>query len=398
MERNVARRTDPSEESEPVDPARPARDLLVFGEDWGGLPSSTQHLMRHLSRDRSIVWINSIGMRRPRLSYTDLRRTAIKLGSALRPVLQRSSHPRAPDNIHVLAPLAVSWPGNKAVDRLNAQLLGRQVGATLRARAMHDPIVWASLPNAVIALDAIKANKVVYYCGDDYAALPHVDPEIIRELEQRIVNRADVVVAASEFLFQRLPAGKTVYLPHGVDIDLFSHPCAPARDLPLGRPVAGYYGSIAAWVDIDMIARAAATLPDWDFVLIGPITTDVSVLTAMPNVRLLGPRPHAQLPSYAQHWTVSLLPFKRTRSIEACNPLKLREYLAAGRPIASISMPALKPYQSLLSVADPERFAEAICRAAVDQGRNAARQASVRHESWAARSERLSQILDRFEP
>jgi hypothetical protein len=136
-------------------------------------------------------------------------------------------------------------------------------------------------------------------------------------------------------------------------------------------------------------------MPDWTFILIGQAQTDVSRLRTLPNVRLLGPRPHEALPGYAQHWDVSLLPFRDTPQIRACNPLKLREYLAVGGPIAAIDFPALGPYRALIEVAkDANGFIEAIRRATADTTSRERRRASVAQESWDARVKSISNLLE----
>lgn len=368
--------------------------LVVFGEDWGGLPSSTQHLMRCLSADRSILWINSIGMRRPRLVMSDLRRLGKKLGSMIRSARgQQLSNGR----VAVLAPLVLSWPGVRMIDSLNSKILGRQINRAIASEYVQDPIVWATLPTAVVLLDAINTRKLVYYCGDDYSALPGVNPEVIRKLETQLVDRADLIFVSSEVLAERFPKDRTIFLPHGVDVDLFGKPCQRAQDLPTNRLIAGYYGSIAEWLDLEMIRSAATRMPNWDFVLIGPVTTDISSISSLSNVKLLGSRPHRELASYSQHWTVSLLPFKQNAWTTSFNPLKLREYLAAGTPVASTSFPALQSYKDLISVAaDPTDFEAAIRRAAEDRDRNALRRHRVQKESWSARASEVSRHLERL--
>jgi glycosyltransferase involved in cell wall biosynthesis len=226
--------------------------------------------------------------------------------------------------------------------------------------------------------------------------LANVDHAPVLAFEAELVRRADLIVAASETLAARLPSCKTILLPHGVDYDLFSTPAEPAPDLPSGGPVAGYYGSIASWLDMKALSRAARKLPAWQFVLVGPVSTDVSELRQLPNVSFLGPRAHRDLPRYVQHWTVSLLPFAENAQITACNPLKLREYLAAGTPIVSTPFPAVSEYRDLVEIAPADEFGDAICRAGEDRARDWERRARVRHESWGARATDLARHLEQL--
>ncbi len=369
---------------------------MVFGEDWGAHPSSTQHLMSCLAGDWNILWVNSLGLRRPRLNGRDFRRTVAKL--AARFTGSRSSATAAEAPFPVVAPLVLPFPASATARRVNASLLRRRLAPKLESARMDRPILWASLPTALAAAGQLDERAIVYYCGDDFGALAGVDHEAVMALERELAERANLIIAASEALASRFPPRKTIHVPHGVDFDLFSKAAPRAADLPSTRPVAGYYGSVADWVDLEAIAAAARELPDWDFILIGAISTDVTPAAHLPNVRFLGPRPHATLPSYAQHWTVSLVPFRNTPQIAACNPLKLREYLAAGTPVASaIDFPALAPYRQHIAIApSPGAFASAILEASRTGDSAEARRNAVAGESWAARASIINKALEQL--
>jgi glycosyltransferase involved in cell wall biosynthesis len=372
------------------------RGLVVFGEDWGAHPSSTQHIVGRLAKNRDVVWVNSIGLRRPRLSRRDIGRIAGKIKGAFRPSASRPARDvNHAAGMSLVDPKAVSWPGSGIARAFNRVSLGRQLRDVLGARDIKRPILWASLPSAVSVLGEIGESAVVYYCGDDFGALAGVDHRPVRAMERELVERADLIFAASEELADRFPGDRTVLMPHGVDFARFTQPVQPAGDLPRNRPVAGFYGSIAEWIDIEMLASSARALPEWNFVLIGSVQVDVGELMSLPNVHFLGPRPHEMLPSYVQNFDVSLLPFRDTPQIRACNPLKLREYLAAGSPIATTDFPALGAYRRHVCVArDPSDFADAILRANDDNLANFARRASVAAESWDARARSVHHLLE----
>ena len=260
---------------------------------------------------------------------------------------------------------------------------------------MARPILWASLPTALPAVGELGEKAVVYYCGDDFSALAGVDHGPVLEMEQRLVEKADLILAASPTLAARFPSNKTKFLPHGADIDLFATPTPRAVDLPMDRPVAGFYGSLSGWIDVALLGRVAQSLPDWWVVLIGDVRTDVSAIARLDNVRLLGPRPHDALPSYSQHWTASLLPFRDCPQITACNPLKLREYLAAGRPVVSTPFPALAPYGGVVMQAESAgAFVGCLRQSLDDDARNvSARRAAIAGETWEARAAMVNHAL-----
>jgi len=346
------------------------RDLLVFGEDWGAHPSSTQHLIRQLAQHYRILWVNSIGLRRPRLCLRDLRRVAEKLQNMCQP-LTATAAPSAASatvgNMRILQPRVLSWPGNPLARRLNRLLLGRQLRQAMAEMGMHRPLVWTSLPTAVEVLDLLDPAAVIYYCGDDFAALAGVDHVPVARLEQQLVARADLVLAASSTLLQRFPAAKSHLLAHGVDAQPFASSYPRPADMPTGKPIMGFYGSLSSWLDVGLLLAVARALPHWNLLLIGPLQCDLSELLQLANVHWLGPKAHSELPAYVRHWQVSLLPFLDNAQIRACNPLKLREYLASGKPLVSTDFPALQPYRQHVRVANGAAdFVHAIRQAALD--------------------------------
>lgn len=373
------------------------RDLVVFGEDWGRHPSSTQHLVKRLAEDRRVLWVNSIGLRRPRFSLRDAGRAVEKLRMAAgrRGGAPAGDRARPSDPVDVLSPFALPWPGSRIAEAINRGALARQIRPRLAGRASR-PILWASLPTAAAVTGALGESAVVYYCGDDFGGLAGVDHAAVLRDEERLAARADLVIAASPALAARFPAEKTLLVEHGVDFDLFASPVPRAEDLPAG-PVAGFYGALADWIDVPLLAETARRLPGWTFCFVGPVLTAIDELAELPNVRLLGPRPHADLPRYSAHWTASLLPFRDCAQIRACNPLKLREYLAAGTPVVSTPFPALAPYAGhVATVRGPDAFVAALEAARTDQGDRAARRARVADETWTARARVVADALERL--
>ncbi len=377
------------------------RDLIVFGEDWGGLPSSTQHLVRYLAQQRQVLWINSIGLRQPHLGKADFCRIWRKLTSASKPSATSANQTETSScnsNIVQLNPLTWPAPRSMFARKLSSKILQKQIQQVQNKMELHRPILWISLPTAVDMIGKLEESAVVYYCGDDFSALAGVDHDVVGQRERELVESADLILAASDVLAKRFPSDKTHLIPHGVDYELFSQTVDRAHDLPDdGRPIAGFYGSIAEWFDLKLVQSLAKRLPEWHFVLIGKADIDISSLSGMSNVHLLGPRPHQVLPSYSQHWTASLLPFKNNDQIQACNPLKLREYLAAGRPVISTAYPAALVYQDTIAICSTEeRFVYYLEQANKTTSSQPALQAVVREDTWEARAQQINQLLEQL--
>lgn len=372
------------------------RDLIVFGEDWGAHPSSTQHLVRQYLGRRKVIWVNSLGLRMPKLNMADGRRILSKLGDLARrsfDAVPGGSKQRQPDRI--IAPAAIPLPGNKTAASLTRALVSRQIATAMSALDVKKPILWTSLPTAEPLLGAFDEHAVVYYAGDDFGALHGVDHAPVLELEARLAAKSRLILAASVEIAARFPREKTMVVPHGVDIDLFSTPRERPKDLPWGGPIIGFYGNVSGWIDTGLIARAARMMPEAQFVMIGPINADIRHLAVHPNVSFLGPKKHHELPAYVQHFDVAILPFLDTPQIRACNPLKLREYMASGTAIAATEFPALEPYRSLVHVGhDARSFTYAIMDALKDKQRAGLRQRAVSNETWSRRAEDVAAVMD----
>ncbi|MGV2986973.1 glycosyltransferase [Vibrio sp. E150_011] len=328
-------------------------DLIVFGEDYGALPSSTQHLISRIANTRQVLWVNSIGLRQPRFNKADLTRVGQKLlgrGKSAQVGMQSSD---IPSSIQVINVRTIPAPSSKFGRIVAAVLTRAQIKPWIRKLNLNAPILWTSLPTVADLCGTLGESSVVYYCGDDFSALAGVDHHTVREHERRLVEQADMILTASEKLQHKFPADKQRLLTHGVDCQLFSSPSIRANDLPDGdRPIAGFYGSLSSWLDYELLNQVIVEMPDWDFVFIGPNEMKSNPLIKADNVFVLGARPHSELPSYSQHWTVSLLPFLNNSQIKACNPLKLKEYLAARRPIVTTEFPALDPYRTHINIVE----------------------------------------------
>jgi len=258
---------------------------------------------------------------------------------------------------------------------------------------------WTCAPDVDYACVQFGEDCGVYYCVDEFSQFSGYDAAAIREAEKRLAHRADLVVTTSTALYEskRFFNTRTVLVTHGVDLAHFAKATAPETAVPqdvagLPRPIFGFWGLIQDWLDVPLIARLAQARPDASIVLIGEAATDVSVLSSLPNVHLLGRRPYEQLPAYAKAFDAGLIPFCVNELTRAVNPIKLREYLSAGLPVVSTALPEVERYGSLARVArDAEAFIQACDTAAApDAGERTfsarfMRQNAMREETWEAK-------------
>ena len=368
-------------------------DIVIFGEDWGRHPTATQALAAELARERRILWVDSVGLRRPHAG--DLRRL---LGKARAAAAGPGGAARVagPGPAEVVAPLAVPLPGSRLARRLNPVLWRHGVGRRAARLGFDRPILWVSLPTALDARRALPHRALVYYCGDDFAALDGVDHGPVTRMEADLAGAADLIVVSHLRLVTKFPAEKVLYLPHGVDCARFA---SVADASPVGPPVAGYLGLIDGRTDFDALEAAARALPGWVFELAGPVASEVAGRVArldrLPNLRLTGPVPAAEVPALFGRWTAGLLPYRDTPMTRACDPLKLREYLAAGLPVVAFPFAAALPAAAAVRVCAPAALAAGLQAARAEPAtRRADRRRAMAAQDWGRRAETLGRALD----
>lgn len=369
------------------------RDLLCFSHDWHADPLSKTHLMRLLARENRVLWINSIGYRTPTGSGRDIRRACGKLVAAAAPLK------RPIPNLHVLSPLAIPVYGRPWARSLNRWVLRRQVLGAMRTLGFERPINWVFNPAAAVVAGSLDEDLLIYYCVDQYAAFSGVSGGSLELMERQLLDKADLVITSAEKLLhsKRVHNSRTVLVRHGVDWSHFRRAIDPATNMPaeiarLPRPVLGYFGLIADdWVDIGLLAHVARSLPNASIAMLGKITMDVSALKQLPNVHLLGHRPYESLPAYCRGFDAAMIPFPLNEATLNANPLKAREYLAAGLPVISTAIPEVEALGHCRVGRDREEFVDQIKAALADPGPSAARSDLMRGQDW---EDRLMEIKD----
>jgi glycosyltransferase involved in cell wall biosynthesis len=372
--------------------------IICFAHDWKGDPTSKTHIMRILSEKNRVLWVNSIGMRRPTVSGRDARRLLAKARQLTQGLVRVNA------NLHVASPLAVPLPGVPGVDRLNTMLLTASIRHFARRAGLTRPILWTFLPNTVGLVGRLGESRVIYHCVDEYSAFAGVPRDALRAMEEALVRRADLVLASSETLAEerRRWNPRTHFVSHGVDVAHFAQALSPTLAPPpetagLPRPIIGFFGLIAEWIDLDLIAEIARRRPHWTVLMIGKANVDTGALRALPNVRLLGQKPYATLPAYCRVFDVGIIPFRIDALTVRANPLKLREYLAAGLPVVSSDLPEVRKYAGLARLAEgADGFVAAIETTLAEDGQAArnARVAAMARERWEARVEEISDLID----
>ncbi|HKG62246.1 MAG TPA: glycosyltransferase [Pyrinomonadaceae bacterium] len=352
--------------------------------------------MRLLSRDNRVLWVNSIGYRTPTVSKADARRALKKLLAVTDRIRQ------VEPNIFVLSPLAIPAYGKASIRAMNRHLLRYQVKRAMRSLGFSKPINWVFNPPAAVVAGTLGEDKLIYYCVDEYKEFTGVSGQVMADFENQLLRKANLSIVTSERLLQSRSKinPDAVLVRHGVDFSHFRKALdeetlvpAEVRDLP--RPIIGFFGLIADWVDVDLIAEVAKHFATGSVVLLGKATTDVSILESLSNVHMLGRRSYDDLPGYCKAFDVALMPFRINELTLNANPLKVREYLAAGLPVVSTPIPEVEVL-GLCRIAEgaPATIKE-IGEALLDPGPSIARSDQVRGESWEARLDEIRSHLAR---
>jgi hypothetical protein len=358
--------------------------------------------MRKFARaGNKVIFVNSISMGLPGLGHKDLLpRIKRKLGSYSK--LARETE----EGITVVSPASLPFFGSAAARNVNRRLIGAQIKRLARSRGLAKPVLWIAIPTAADMIGALDESVVVYQVSDKYDAntMDHAtDPALIRRLHEKAIDAADLIFYSGRKLFSEAQRGseRSHLLEQGVDYDHWSDTgqmsiAEEVSEIP--RPRLGYFGAIEPWlVDQELIKRASHERPEWQWVFIGNRSRGLEI-EALPNVHFLPPVPYADLPAYAAGFDVCVLPWETEQSFTSYgSAIKVREYLATGKPVVISPLPEYEPMRDVLRIArtrdDFIRLVEEALQEN-DAALEARRQASVASGTWDARAEWVSELIE----
>jgi glycosyltransferase involved in cell wall biosynthesis len=335
--------------------------VLLSTADWDNpFWTNKQHVGVELARrGHRVLYIDSLGLRRPSVSRRDLKRILSRVQKAL----------RAPRGVRtglwIWSPLVLPFQGNPVSRRATRWLLQRGLDDRLRALGMRREWLWTYNPLTCRFLDLSSFERRIYHCVDEISALPGVPVELVRSADEELSRAADIVFTTSRALTESRERWnvRTHYLPNVADYEHFSSAMSNETEIPeslarIKEPRLGFIGAISGYkIDFNLIRSVAQARPDWSIVLIGSVGegdpwTDVSPLEGLSNIHVLGPRPYAALPAYLKGFNVALLPNRINEYTDAMFPMKLFEYLASGCPVVSVNLKAIRDYANVLTIAE----------------------------------------------
>ena len=363
------------------------RDWLVFSIiGWDFRIQRPQHLSRELSRtgdatfyiEPSFVADANAGYQIRRIDPTlPLYAVTLHLAGAPQIYFKSANSEQQLQLQKSLALLMLDW--------------GIEASAAMVEHPYWTRIV-LSLPNCVR----------IYDCMDHHEGFGGMPQDLV-DLEHVIMQQSDAVTVTSEWLhdWAKDRGIATSIVRNGCDFAHFAVRPAHVYQPVDSRRVIGYFGAIADWFDVDLVEKIALAFPDCEVLLVGADTVKAEkTLGKLPNVRMLGERPYTELPFYLHGFDVCLLPFQRIPLTLATNPVKVYEYLCAGKEVVCTDLPEINQFGNLVhKAADHDAFISAIRTSLERPGgadAQAARQQFAQEQTWQHRAQELQTCVQRM--
>ncbi len=336
------------------------RDIIYISTiEWNFIWQQNQEIALRLARaGNRVLYVENTGARPPGIG--DAARIISRLKRWATSLISHGLREVAP-NVYVCSPLVLPPFGSRIQQAINRRLLLPVIRRSARRLGMRNLLLWTYLPTdtavGLIRLMRTRTSPIVYYCLTDFPQLSS-DPGSMRESEESLVRMSDVVFTSCSQLAERLmPFTDDIHIfPMGVDLDAFDNPGgeppsdAAERAGSLPRPIIGYVGGLHKHVDFDLLAQMADARPDWSWVFVGPFQAPVEKLQQHPNIYLLGPKPHQELSGFLRGFDVCIVPYVKSGYTETVVPVKLNEYLAAGKAIVSTDIPTVTEFNKLHNI------------------------------------------------
>jgi GT2 family glycosyltransferase/glycosyltransferase involved in cell wall biosynthesis len=385
----------PANGSASHDPDKPA---IVFFNiiPWSALTQRPQHFAARLAaRGHLILWVDT-HLRAP---------SEVDPATLIEPIV--------PGVIQVNLP---ALPGDIYTLRWHPRIVDAMLACFYYLRASFQicsAIQLVNFPRWEPIVSTLKETfnwPIIYDCLDDQPAFADLFGHTLGDSETTLTRDSSVVIASSQTLLDRITPHRpdVLLIPNAADYLLFRDAAPSLAFSHLSRPIIGFFGALADWLDFSWIAEAASRFPTWSFIFIGPESFASNAsrrrwshLTNHSNIHVFPQTPPSLLAQYLAAFDVAIMPFQDTYATRAMNAVKLYEYLAAGKPVVAIDLPETQPFAEAGLIATYRTHEESfgLLEAAIQQGndpaRAVARQAFAARNDWSHRIDTLSSALAR---
>ncbi|OGT43029.1 MAG: hypothetical protein A3F13_07490 [Gammaproteobacteria bacterium RIFCSPHIGHO2_12_FULL_40_19] len=378
-----------------------SQDLILFATaDWAEQYwTNKQRMADQFSQlGFRVLYVESFGLRSPGANKKDIKRLLRRLWTGLLPAK------KIKEDLWVLSPLVIPHWQNPRIAKLNYCLLSLQIKIFKLFHLFKTDLVWTYHPFIMPLLTPLQARSIYYHVVDNITAVPNVDAQLYLETEKKFMSQITALFVTSfplKVYYESLTQKPVYYSPNVVDVEHF----AKARDSQseptdmrfIARPRLLYYGVLSDFkIDVQLLNALAQKRPEWQIVLIGEEREGqnsplLQALKKLSNVHFLGYRAYANLPLYLSAVDVGILPLDDNPYTRFMFPMKFFEFLAAGVPVVSTGIDALKPYQHFFALADDaEGFVAAIEKVLLEKKSKLTVDEMEKNYSWHAR---MAQVL-----
>ena len=297
----------------------------------------------------------------------------------------------------------------KPIDAETQEIFREAIWALAKDHRIYTAVQLVQLPfwtDLALEMRDLYGWKVIYDCMDEWDDFPGFTTDILNR-ELGLVEASDLVTVTSSILYEKWHqrARKCVLVRNAVDFELFVTKVRPNDIIgdDIGHPIIGYYGAIAEWIDLELIKFLATNRRDWNFIVVGDVFVNVDILSGLPNVHLIGRRPYEEMPLFLYHFDVCIIPFVISRVTHAVDPVKLYEYLSAGKPVVASRIDELLHYDDYLYLAEThEQFLHSVEQGLLENDLKTEKRRIdfARQNTWDKRievlSENLQSLYDKF--
>lgn len=380
-------------------------NIICFStDDWNPLlPTNKFQLMNRFAKKNKIFYIETFGIRQPKIHISDFKRILNRLQQKA-----RKKH-SVPHSLTVISPKII--PSHSVLLRkLNQFLFYPTLKRQIKSHNFKNPILWIYNPYAVYYINKIaEPSLIVYHCVDDLALVPGCNKKQLINAERELLKKCDIVFATSPKLVERCSEinPNTYYQPNVADFAHFNSVENPKLEihpnvLSLKPPVIMFSGNLAGHkVDVTLIRYIAEQHPNWSIAVLGPQWEGSKAavfksLKEMRNIYLFGHIPYLKLPNYLKGADVLIIPYLKNEVTENVFPLKFYEYLATGKPVVSTDLNTLKFAEEFIPLANNYDIFVKLCENYLEHPdeNKSQRIELAQNNTWEKRIEEMSKIIE----
>lgn len=380
--------------------------ICISSIDWDFIWQGHQEIMSTLAKnDNRILFIENTGVRAP--GVRDIPRLKKRIKNYFKGI---KGIRKEMDNLYIFSPIVLPFPYSWFARKINKFLLLSVLKRWMKIMDFADPIVWTFLPTGITIdiIDNIDKKLVIYYCIDNFS-VSSSSAKKVKVTEKKLLEKADLVFTTSKALYDycfRHNVNVNIF-PFGVNIDNFEKVRINDTEIPqelkdINKPIVGYVGGIHKWLNQNLIKFLANSYPDYSFVFVGPLQTDISSLAEVKNIFFLGKKNHSELSLLIKNFSVAVIPYHITDYTKNVYPTKLNEYLAMGRPVVSTDLPEVEifnqKHRDIVYIGkNSEEFTESLRKALEDDNEDlrSRRIEVARQNSWQSRIEEMSGLIEK---